>query len=115
MALFGNKKEPESQSLLGVDIGTTGIKIVELAPEGGKIRLVTYGYADVPVGSDPSALSIDDTKKIAGIIQAIVKESGMKGKKAVASFGLWCFSCHRLRYMPKSAREDRPVIARPAS
>lgn len=112
MALFGNKKEPESQSLLGVDIGTTGIKIVELAPEGGKIRLVTYGYADVPVGSDLNTLSVDDTKKIAGIIQAIVKESGIKGRRAVASLpASSVFHAIISIPMPKSAREDlRPVV-----
>jgi hypothetical protein len=48
MAIFGGKKaEPVSQGLLGVDLGTAGMKLVELAPaEGGRMKLVTYGYAE---------------------------------------------------------------------
>ncbi|MCX6785790.1 MAG: type IV pilus assembly protein PilM [Candidatus Komeilibacteria bacterium] len=42
MALFSPK-----ESYLGVDIGTASIKIVELAPLGGKPKLVTYGYIDI--------------------------------------------------------------------
>lgn len=42
MALFASK-----ESYLGVDIGTASIKIVELAPFGGKPKLITYGYIDI--------------------------------------------------------------------
>ena len=83
--MFGKNKEEASQSLLGVDIGTTGLKVVELSPEAGRIRLVTYGYADVPFGGDASVLSVDEPKKVADILKSIVKTSGMKATKAVAS------------------------------
>ncbi len=76
--MFGSKKEEVSQSLLGVDLGTTGLKVVELAPEGGRIRLVTYGYADIPFGGDASVLSIDEPKKVADVLRGIMKASGMK-------------------------------------
>ncbi len=41
MSLFSLK-----QSYLGVDIGSSGIKLVECAAEKGRARLVTYGYVD---------------------------------------------------------------------
>lgn len=43
MGLFSTKKE----DFLGVDIGTSSIKIVQLANENNKARLVTYGMAEV--------------------------------------------------------------------
>ncbi len=97
---------------MGIDIGTSGIKIVELVPEGGKIRLVTYGYADVVVGGDGSVLSVDDPKKIASIIQAIVKESGMKAVKAVASLpASSVFHAIISIPSPKSDKDDlKPII-----
>lgn len=42
MALFaGNKK-----SYIGIDLGTSAIKVVEMADEGGRPRLVTYGAVE---------------------------------------------------------------------
>ena len=38
-----------SKSYLGVDIGSAGIKMVELKDENGRPRLVTYGFAEEPV------------------------------------------------------------------
>jgi type IV pilus assembly protein PilM len=45
VGLFEKKK----QDFLGVDIGTSSIKIVQLAQEGKKAKLVTYGMIDVDV------------------------------------------------------------------
>lgn len=42
MGLFSKKQ----QHVLGVDIGAGGVKIVELAKQGKRPRLHTYGYAD---------------------------------------------------------------------
>lgn len=43
MGLFREKK----QDFLGVDIGTSGIKIVQLANDNGRARLVTYGMIEM--------------------------------------------------------------------
>lgn len=107
MALFGTKKEEPSIGLLGVDIGTTAIKIVELMLEGGKIRLGTYGYAEIAPEHDASVLSLDDPKRIADILLQIIKTSGMKATKAVAALpSSQVF--HSIIHIPtpKSAKED---------
>ncbi|MFA5946681.1 MAG: type IV pilus assembly protein PilM [Patescibacteria group bacterium] len=87
MALFGGKKaEPTSQGLLGVDLGTAGMKIVELAPaEGGRMKLVTYGYAEpsVPVGA--RATPLDDLPKTEAVLKRILAEGGFTAKRAVAA------------------------------
>ena len=42
MAIFGSS----NQSYLGVDIGSSSIKVVELKNEKGRPKLVTYGYME---------------------------------------------------------------------
>lgn len=110
--MFGTKKEEVSQSLLGVDLGTTGLKVVELTPEAGRIRLVTYGYADIPFGGDPTVLSVDEPKKVADILKSIIKASGMKATKAVASLpAQHVFHAIISIPAPKSAKDDiRPLV-----
>ena len=44
MGLFGGSKT----SFLGIDIGTSSIKVVELRNEGGRPRLVTYAFLERP-------------------------------------------------------------------
>ncbi|MFA6446739.1 MAG: type IV pilus assembly protein PilM [Patescibacteria group bacterium] len=46
MGLFS---KPKTQNFVGIDIGLSGIKLVELANDGGHARLVTYAYLDRPV------------------------------------------------------------------
>ncbi len=110
--MFGAKKEEVSQALLGVDIGTTGVKVVELAPDAGRVRLVTYGYADVPFGADTSPISIDEPRKLAQVLRGIIKESGMKATKAVASLPAQSvFHAIISIPAPKSLKEDiRPIV-----
>lgn len=110
--MFGKKKEEVSQALLGVDFGTTGLKVVELAPDAGRIRLVTYGYADIPFDGDASVLSIDEPKKLAEVLRSIIKASGMKATKAVASLPAQSvFHAIISIPAPKSLKDDiRPLV-----
>lgn len=45
MGLFSKK---QSNSYVGIDLGMSGIKLVELVNEKGRARLVTYAFADYP-------------------------------------------------------------------
>lgn len=79
MALFHS-----NTSYLGVDIGSASIKIVELKPEKGRPRLVTYGYVEEEthvVKSD----SRETQDFIVEVIQKILKEARMISRKAVAA------------------------------
>lgn len=107
MSLFGKKKEEPASGLIGVDIGSTGIKMVELDMDAGKMRLMTYGYADLAPGASADAFSLDDPKRLADIIQSIIKESGMKARKAVAALPASLVFHAIIRIpTPKSAKED---------
>lgn len=69
-----------NNSYLGVDIGTSGIKIVELKKEGSGVKLATYGFSENTSGTEPV-----DTGKIAAIINKICSEAGAISKSAVAA------------------------------
>lgn len=74
-------------SAIGVDIGSSSIKIVEIKRKGGKAVLETYGaialgpYADLEAGKTTN-LSVE---KIAVALQEVLKQSGVTGKSVAVS------------------------------
>lgn len=81
--LFGSK------SKLGIDIGTSSIKVVELSQEGGRWKLENYGTYELRSqgGSADSAKTVMDLpdNDIVAALQNILKTSGMKSRDAVAA------------------------------
>lgn len=75
MALFFSNK-----SYLGIDIGSSSIKIVELKQEMGTARLVTYGFSE-----SPAVLDQKSVKEIAKIINEICDRSGVISHNAVSA------------------------------
>ncbi|OGL94149.1 hypothetical protein A2317_00465 [Candidatus Uhrbacteria bacterium RIFOXYB2_FULL_41_10] len=69
--------------MIGIDIGAGGIKMIELAPYKGRVRLLTYGHAERTSHTDGSLL--DQPHKCAEIILRVIKESGMKSQKVNAA------------------------------
>lgn len=85
---FFKKKQ---ESFLGIDIGTTGIKAVQLGFENGNIKLENYGYK-----REANYLSLERTGMVSGAIKMsdadvakdlenIIRKSGMNAKKVVMS------------------------------
>ncbi|MCK4454364.1 type IV pilus assembly protein PilM [Candidatus Parcubacteria bacterium] len=93
MSLLGKKK---IKNCLGVDIGTTSLKIVELSQSKGTKKLENYGEIPVEgielyasknnfeVRKDSSFFS-SSTKQIAKAISILIQEAGFDSKKAVFS------------------------------
>ena len=78
MALFGSK------SILGVDLGTAGIKIAELSrPLGDRFDLKNYGILDL-VAKDEASPKLDDQTLIAGLKELLTR-SRFSTKDSVAS------------------------------
>lgn len=73
-----------SESVVGVDIGTSSIKVVQLKRKGGKAILETYGalalgpYADVDIGAITN-LPMD---KLGTALTDVVRESGVTTHEA---------------------------------
>lgn len=84
---FSNLFSKEAKSVLGVDIGTSSIKVVQLKREHGRVVLETYGaialgpYAGVEIGR-ATALPAD---KIAGALKDVIREANVTTTDAAIS------------------------------
>ena len=61
MSLFGPKTPA---SILGVDLSSSSIKIVELSNKNGEGKLLTYGYVEFPF-TDTDRAALEDLKNTA--------------------------------------------------
>ncbi len=80
MALFGTK----GKSYLGIDIGSSSIKLVELADEGGRPRLMTYGFTEQSrdiIKNDSKEYQRD----VAAMLKDLVKRSRAVSTRAVTA------------------------------
>ncbi len=75
MGLFSVNK-----SFLGIDIGTSSIKIVEFKGEAGKIRLLTYGFSENLPGVGQT-----DIKDMVGVINKIYEQADITSKSGVSA------------------------------
>lgn len=84
LSTFFNKPQ---KSVLGVDIGTSSIKVVQLRRERGKVILETYGaialgpYADIEIGR-ATALPAE---KIAEALKDVIREANVTTTDAAVS------------------------------
>jgi len=74
----------KSQSYLGIDIGKTSVKIVELKRIKGKSTLINYGYSEENQDFSNQELQLD-VDKSAKIIRKICDESNIKNINCVAA------------------------------
>ena len=78
MDLFSKK------SYLGVDLGTSAIKMVELQNKGGRAVLVTYGYVEQSTDII-RASSAEMENKIVAIVKSVYHNSRMNSKRVIAA------------------------------
>jgi len=78
----------KSKSKLGIDIGTSTIKIVELSESGGRFKLENYGMFELKGQSGAvdtqSILKLPDEELVWGI-KEVIKKSGFRSRDVVAS------------------------------
>ncbi|MBP9827777.1 type IV pilus assembly protein PilM [Patescibacteria group bacterium] len=114
MGLFGGNKNAEEQfvGVVGVDIGTSGIKMVELTPEKGRPKLSTYGYSDEKTPSPVAPQYIDNPEAAAEVLRSVYKEGRFRATKAVAALpGSEVSHAIITLPVPRSAKEDlKPLI-----
>ena len=82
---FFHKKE--THGFLGVDIGTSGIKLVELAPHKDRPVVLTYGFTQWHTGQEPFSF-LDDPVRAGKLLQDLHKQTGATSRKAMASLPL---------------------------
>lgn len=77
---FGSKK------VIGIDLGSSSIKFVELEPNGKGYSLVSFGVTPTPADSITNG-QINDTGLLASSIQSLLRETKTKCRHAVT--GMW--------------------------
>ncbi|MEA3449790.1 MAG: type IV pilus assembly protein PilM [Patescibacteria group bacterium] len=82
MGLFSSES-----TYVGIDIGSTSIKVVELKKINGKIALATYGFSE---NSDtPKQDWQKDIGSTAKVIQKIFDESGVIGRNSISALPIF--------------------------
>ncbi len=79
---MGSLFSPDN-TYLGIDIGDSSLKMVELKKKGSRLVLVNYGFTENVSGVQFTKL--DDTEYLASAINKVRKEAGIKSKSAVVS------------------------------
>lgn len=80
MGLFSSPK-----NYLGVDFGSSSIKVVELSNAAGRPKLVTYGFTEKnPANISDSGL-IENVDEAAAVLVDICKKAKVTSKKAITS------------------------------
>lgn len=90
--------------VLGIDIGTAGIKIVELEKNDGRFELTNYGLTQGKVGDGFRTKDLK-TQQVGELIKKILKEMESKTKKAIISLPL-ASSFSTLIEIPKMPGEE---------
>jgi len=80
MGLFGES----TNSFLGIDIGSSSIKVVELRKKQDKVALVTYGFSD-RLAETYNDINKLDIKAITSTIENIVRKAGFSSSHNVVS------------------------------
>jgi type IV pilus assembly protein PilM len=81
LMFFLKHKKPE---LLGIDISTAAVKLLELSRAGSRYRVESYAVAPLP----PDAMTdknINKVETIGNVIKALVKQSGTRLKHAAVA------------------------------
>ena len=69
-----------NSSYLGIDVGTSSVKLVELKKESGKVKLLTYGFSE-----ELQISSQSDPVQIADVVNKICQKAGTISRNAVAA------------------------------
>jgi type IV pilus assembly protein PilM len=72
------------QNYVGIDLGTSSLKLVELGNEGGRPRLLTYGFVEQPtdiVKSDSQAA----LEQIVVTLKSVFKKSRVSSRRVVSA------------------------------
>lgn len=69
-------------NFVGIDIGSSGVRVVQVKRSGGKPLLVTYGDAEVPLAITQSDAQVD-RDKLAEAISGLLQTAGVSAKQAI--------------------------------
>lgn len=100
MALF----EKKETSILGIDIGTSSIKVIEVDRGKGGHTLVTYGFVE-DFHRDLRNLGKEDAKLTSQAIKTVVERSRCRSKRAIAALPTYAVFTSLISLPPLSGEE----------
>ena len=100
MGIFSKK----SNGILGLDISSTAIKVVELEKSGNNFRLLHYSIESLPQNS-VSENSIADVDQVSSSITRAIKRSGARSRNVATAIPGSHVISKRI-FMPHGLRED---------
>ncbi len=88
--LFKSFSGNKTESVIGLDIGASSVKVVQLNKKSGKAVLETYGEIALGpyIGTDANRAALVPTEKLSGIINDLLRESNITTKKAGMSISI---------------------------
>lgn len=111
--LFRKKLRIGSKRVLGVDIGTSSIRVVEISRRGYAYKLENYGEIELSfIREQPFLVYKKDililsNKRIAKALQAILKEAGIQTREANFSIPDYCSFSTSFK-LPSMDKEEIP-------
>ncbi len=97
-------------SYLGVDIGASGAKIVELANDNGRPRLVTYGIVENVLEQVGSVDPRDHPEEVGRILKELIASAHVTTPKAVAALPTFSVFSSTLSMLPMTPKELASAI-----
>ncbi len=105
MALFS----PE-YSYLGVDFDTSSVKVVELKNEGGRPRLVTYGYFDKEIEKTKISRDQQDLVQVAELISQVCRQAKITTNKVISALPAYSVFSSILNLPAMSKKELQSAV-----
>ncbi len=97
---------------LGIDIGSRGIKLVELRKKGKRAHLFTYAYTDQELSQDEKDGHFMDAGQVAELLKKMVKQAKAVSKKAVASLPASAVFSSIITLPPLAKKEEKNAFIR---
>jgi type IV pilus assembly protein PilM len=103
----------DNNSYLGIDIGTSSFKLVELSGKKGNIQLSTYGYSE-SLKDYSRDFWRKDVKKAAYLIDKLYKKSGAVSNNAIASLPTYSVFSSIINISGRSVKNLEQAVNREA-
>lgn len=99
----------QTDNVIGVDVGTSAVKIAQLDGEGKRPLLKAAGVVDLPAGVMDGGLC-RDVKGLSALIRQALAAGGARGGDAVLAMGVPGLFVREVVFPPLSAEELREAV-----
>lgn len=99
----------QADNVIGVDVGTSAVKVVQIERRSGRPLLKAAGVVDLPAGLMENGVCRDE-KGLADLIRQALATGGASGRDAVLAMGVPGLFVREVVFPPLSAAELREAV-----